>query len=696
MDFSPRRVLLFLIASALVLIGWNFFVLKPYQKAQEKAALEKRLAEDEEKGKSKKGDASKTDEPKKGSRIDSPPAIAEKPNQKPEANGEKVVKAEPEKQLDKPKNPKKEQTAILGSLDPKSGYFFQATLTTTGAAVSSLELNDPRYHDLEDKEAPLSLLETVPKPDDAPGPGEKYYRTFATSFPELDKYLKNDGIHLDTVNWSISQPAKPEPNQVTFEYIIPGKFRLTKEYSINPKLEGVVTQEQRDTEYQGYFLKLTLGIENLQDKAEEVSYQLQGPVGMPLEDRESTSKFRDIKIGAVDEQGDVSHETLTVKDLAEMVEDGDDVEQWASAYRYVGVDGQFFATLLYNPPDNPPTTEQLANYIPEITLNEKQPAHSEVTILLESRTTELEPGGKLTNEYTLYAGPKRQTLLTEMEAGDIIELGWFGWISKGLLAILAFLHNNLSLPYGLAIICLTIMVRGAVFPLSKKQANSAAAMKDLQPRLKELKAKYGDDKQKFAEAQMKLFRESGVNPLASCLPMVLQLPIYIGLYGAIRHAIDLRAATFLWVDNLAAPDHLFELPFRVWWVGQYFNLLPILTVVLFIAQQKMFMPEPDPDDEQAVMQQKMMKFMMIFMGFLFYHMPAGLCIYFIASSLWGMGERKLLDRGKKKTETPDENDSASATKLATTSFKTGNQNGREKRGNTASQKRGKKSSKSRR
>ena len=125
--------------------------------------------------------------------------------------------------------------------------------------------------------------------------------------------------------------------------------------------------------------------------------------------------------------------------------------------------------------------------------------------------------------------------------------------------------------------------------------------------------------------------------------MLLQLPIFIGLYYGLYTAIDLRAAEFLWIQNLAAPDNLFNMPFKVPFLGTSFNLLPIITIVLFIAQQKMFMPTPDPEDEQAVWNARIMNFMMVFMGFLFYHVPAGLCLYFIASSLWGMGERKLLD-----------------------------------------------------
>ena len=136
--------------------------------------------------------------------------------------------------------------------------------------------------------------------------------------------------------------------------------------------------------------------------------------------------------------------------------------------------------------------------------------------------------------------------------------------------------------------------------------------------------------------------------------MFLQLPIFIGLYRCLSVDIHLRQAPLIpgipWCSNLAGPDMAWRwqgllpdfLASETGWLGPYLNILPIITIVLFIAQQKMF--TPPATDEQTQMQQKMMKYMMIFMGVLFFKVPAGLCVYFIASSLWGIGERKLLPK----------------------------------------------------
>jgi YidC/Oxa1 family membrane protein insertase len=147
--------------------------------------------------------------------------------------------------------------------------------------------------------------------------------------------------------------------------------------------------------------------------------------------------------------------------------------------------------------------------------------------------------------------------------------------------------------------------------------------------------------------------------------MFLQLPIFIGLYRCLSVDIELRQAPLIpgisWCSNLAGPDMAWRwqeslpdfltfLTSETGWLGPYLNVLPIITIVLFIWQQKMF--TPPATDEQTRMQQKMMQYMMIFMGILFFKVPAGLCVYFVASSLWGIGERKILPPPGSNAATP--------------------------------------------
>jgi YidC/Oxa1 family membrane protein insertase len=196
-----------------------------------------------------------------------------------------------------------------------------------------------------------------------------------------------------------------------------------------------------------------------------------------------------------------------------------------------------------------------------------------------------------------------------------------------------------------------------MFPLSRKQALNAARMQELQPEIKKINEKYKGNAEARTRATQELFRKHNYNPFSGCLPMFIQLPIFIGLYRSLSVDVELRQAALIpgleWCSNLAAPDMLFYwgnvMPgFVISWLGPYFNLLPCFTVALFLVQQKMFMPPPT--DEQTAMQQKMMKYMMVFIGVMFFKVASGLCIYFIASSLWGIAERKLLP---KSTPAPD-------------------------------------------
>jgi YidC/Oxa1 family membrane protein insertase len=242
---------------------------------------------------------------------------------------------------------------------------------------------------------------------------------------------------------------------------------------------------------------------------------------------------------------------------------------------------------------------------------------------------------------------------------------WTQWTYL-LIKITNFMHNLLGwlyaiVPnYGVCIILLTVLVRGLMHPISRRQARTSIKMQALMPEIKKLQEKHKDDRQTLAMAQMELWRKHGVNPMGSCWVVLLQMPIFMGLYYALQESIHFRFAEFLWIKNLAAPDML------IWWtegipfisrpqdqsaglfsflyLGPYFNLLPVIAVTFMIVQQKYLMPPPT--DEQQAMQHKMMKYMMIFMGLMFYKVAAGLCIYFIVSSVWGLAERKLLPKAK--------------------------------------------------
>lgn len=567
------------------------------------------------------------------------PAIAEIPGEElPE------VKAPPKPKL--PANPH-DAEVLLGSTDDESGFFLQAKLTTEGAAVREIVLNDKRYCVLHQPGVPLSLVGEVAAPAshlvDHPQSASTF-RTLQTSVDVVDKQLEEFKTSLDRLDWKIVD-QDPDRKSVSFRINSPdGQFEITKRYALKrfEKEDKDKAENSRDVNSKGYQLTLDLTIKNLSDARQTVAYTLQGPVGLPLEDTESSrSKYQDLRMGFLTKDGSVKSSSKTALQIVKE-ERSNKVEEWRTPVRYIGVDIQYFAALLV-PQEDQAKDSYIAISRPGLLRTAKEEAQSEISVGLTSSSLVLEAGKSVTHQWAMYAGPKRETLLYPFDAGTIVDFGFASAIARGMLWLLKFFHFSIGLPWVLSIVALTVLVRACMFPISKKQAASAKIMKALRPKIAEIKKKYGDDKQKFTKAQFELFNKYGYNPFSGCLPLFLQLPIFIGLYNSLNSAVELRMASFLWIDNLAGPDKLTELPFDIPFLGtDDLNLLPILTTILYIIQSKIL--APPAMDEQAEMQMKMMPYMMAFMGFLFYKVPSGLCVYFIASSLWGMAERKLLDR----------------------------------------------------
>lgn len=663
---DSRRFTLFLVLSFALIYTWANLVLPRFAPPPPDPEAQQADADVAEDGKPA-GEDPKQNEPAQladanddASKGDTPTDAAD-PNSDPQPAEAEPVEKKPAIVEQYPA-----KTIVIGSADPATGYFLQATITTRSAALELLELSDPRYRKLENRDEPLQLLGAE---------SGAAWDSFSTSFEPLDRKLIASGARgSQSLNWEVldvvADPELEGVNQaVTLGIKDPdGTVEVRKTFRVTrtPGSEDELVIA-RDSNSAGYQLVLELEVRNIGPDAIESSYVLQGPVGTLLENQENARKHRDFMIGVFDEDDGFESATMPAADVVESSEEKEN-EFWKDPLRYTGVDTQYFTVLIvpqeYQPAD--PYTAAIRPLL--IKRHPDEEAWSEISLLIESRLKELNPGQSLKHTYQIFAGPKREVLLTELtqtrgddgagepesvaiSAEETLAYGWFGFVAKLMLLLLNFLHTQIGIPYGIAIICLTIIVRGGMFPLSRKQALSAQKMKDLQPKIAELKKKYANDKEKFARAQLELMSKHNYNPLAGCLPVFLQLPIFIGLYTALNSSVDLRMASFLYIDNLAAPDAIVKNIFggqSIWLLGRDLNLLPLITIVLFIAQQKLFMPPPA--DEQQAQQQKMMNFMMIFFGVMFYRMPAGLCVYFIASSLWGIGERKLLDLQKKQAD----------------------------------------------
>jgi YidC/Oxa1 family membrane protein insertase len=339
-----------------------------------------------------------------------------------------------------------------------------------------------------------------------------------------------------------------------------------------------------------------------------------------------------------------------------------------------------------------------------------KPQLGDITVRAVSRDLPLLPGQSESHAYWLFHGPTKVRLLNTLHLfgddhkqyepdpalvsekyskaigltaiTDSASPNWFGgflqavmwtdlvvWFTNIMHDILGWMHEVVPV-WIVNILMLTVLVRLVLLLPSRRQQAGMLKMQEkmaaMKPELDKLQEKYKNDPQRLNQEKTRLMIQHGVNPLTSmggCLLMFAQMPIFLGLYYCLQESIFFRLhGTGMegWVPNLAAPDMLVwwseSIPFlssadqvgHSWYLGPFFNLLPVVAVALMYLNFKI--SSPPPTDEQQAMQQKTMKFMMIFMGVFFYKMAAGLCLYFICSTLWGMTERWLLKRKRKKME----------------------------------------------
>ncbi|MCQ8880050.1 membrane protein insertase YidC [Pseudoalteromonas shioyasakiensis] len=232
---------------------------------------------------------------------------------------------------------------------------------------------------------------------------------------------------------------------------------------------------------------------------------------------------------------------------------------------------------------------------------------------------------------TYYMGPKESDTLEAIHPNlDLtVDYGWLWFISQPLFVLLKWLYGILG-NWGLAIIAITIIVKSLMYPLTKAQYTSMAKMRALQPKMAALKEKYGDDRQKFGQATMEMYRKEKVNPMGGCFPILLQMPIFLALFYVFLESTELRHAEFyLWLTDLSAMDPYYVLPV-------------LFGLSMFITQKLQPMTVTDP------MQQKMMTFMPVIFSVFFLWFPSGLVLYWLVSNLISIAQMLYIYRGMEK------------------------------------------------
>ncbi|CAM2770745.1 membrane protein insertase YidC [Vibrio ordalii] len=240
-------------------------------------------------------------------------------------------------------------------------------------------------------------------------------------------------------------------------------------------------------------------------------------------------------------------------------------------------------------------------------------------------------GEKATFLATLWVGPKLQDEMAAVAPNLdlVVDYGWLWFIAKPLHMLLSFIQSFVS-NWGVAIICLTFIVRGAMYPLTKAQYTSMAKMRMLQPKLQAMRERIGDDRQRMSQEMMELYKKEKVNPLGGCLPIFLQMPIFIALYWSLMESVELRHSPFFgWIHDLSAQDPYY--------------ILPLLMGVSMFMIQKM-----SPTTVTDQMQQKIMTFMPVMFTFFFLFFPSGLVIYWLVSNIVTLIQQTLIYKALEK------------------------------------------------
>ena len=236
------------------------------------------------------------------------------------------------------------------------------------------------------------------------------------------------------------------------------------------------------------------------------------------------------------------------------------------------------------------------------------------------------PGAKAETSATLYAGPKSQAVLKELSPGLelTVDYGILWFIAQPIFWLLQHIHSIVG-NWGWSIIFLTMLIKGIFFPLSAASYKSMARMRAVAPKLAALKEQHGDDRQKMSQAMMELYKKEKINPLGGCLPILVQMPVFLSLYWVLLESVEMRQAPFmLWITDLSIKDPFF--------------ILPIIMGATMFIQQRLNPTPPDP------MQAKVMKMMPIIFTFFFLWFPAGLVLYWVVNNVLSISQQWYITR----------------------------------------------------
>lgn len=472
---------------------------------------------------------------------------------------------------------------------------YRATFVNEGAAPSHWVLLNKRYKEDNPKESnkqaePIDLVRTQP-------PNLPLAITFVTT----DAAAKA-ALNVPTDAMYVAEP-RGQDGALVYTYET-NDVKVTKRFVAVPNT---------------YEVKLTVTVENKTDKPLPHYFQLQMHGWQDPTQKPGGFLARRVTqtVGLCDVAGKLKSENL--ESLLKK-----QVDQLGKV-RWVGVAEQYFVMAAALKPTD---ADRRCNVFAG--------ADGSISSILTAEGRTVQPHGKIDYDLALFMGPKILSQLDSVKVGGVdagmgsaLDYGWKEMLARPMLAVLKAIHV-VVFNWGLAIIVLTILLKALTWFPTQSSMKSMKAMAKLKPEMDKLKEKFGEDKQRLNVEMMNLYKQHGVNPLGGCLPVAIQMPIYIALYAMLGSAVELYRSPFVfWIRDLTAPD-----PYYV---------LPAVAGVLMFVQQKITPTSPDP-------QQKMMAYIMPVMFTVFsIFLPAGLTLYILTNTVLTFAQQFWLNRGDKPT-----------------------------------------------
>ncbi|HSU67276.1 MAG TPA: membrane protein insertase YidC, partial [Tepidisphaeraceae bacterium] len=550
--------------------------------------------------------------------------------------------------------------AILGSARPKdSSFALQLEVQPLGAGLGGVVLND--FKRTAQGDQPYSFESPLPNRLDTEPLGSRSITVNGATYD------------LAGVQWSL---VASSPTSVTYG------ADLVQNGSPLVHLSKTFTDAPRSQPNLGYEARVEYAFANATDKPMTIKAAFNGPTLPPPEG--SRGPDRQVAGGYLI---DKNHVEVTFHPIEEFKVDKNNGQidlttdgKGQHPVRWAGAVSTYFASVvlpLEMEVDGKPTDN--TSYISNVTaqgvdIDAKDVEQRQAYLTFTTTDLKLTPHGSVMLPMAAYFGPKwREKLDSAYYAGFPrqyaqlavvrtsmcgISFCTFDWLTGPINALLVGMHW-LFRDWGLAIIGLVAIVRILLHPITRQSQISMSRMSKMGPEMERLKKKYGDDKDALNKAMVEFHREQGLGPYLGCLPMFLQMPIWIALYGVLQSTFQLRQAPFLWnltwIHDLSQPDYLIRfthpIPFLFGAEIRGLNLVPILLAAVMAIQQQ-FMPKPMAASPEQMKQQKMMQWLSpIMFLFFFYNLPSGLNLYIFTSTAVGIIESKSIrDHLKKKEE----------------------------------------------